>query len=101
MDKKIKIVFTGGGTGGHLMPLISVIREIKKLSNPNTITLYYLGPKDKNAFELLSKEGVIIYSILAGKSEDIFLSKILLIFFLLSPWDFYKVFLFYYLLIPN
>ncbi len=92
MDKKIKIVFTGGGTGGHLMPLISVIREIKKLSNPNTITLYYLGPKDKNAFELLSKEGVIIYSILAGKIRRYFSFKNIIDIFFTIPLGFLQSF---------
>ena len=46
----MKIVFTGGGTGGHVFPLVAIIREIRRIY-PNTLQrkpleLYYLGPID-------------------------------------------------------
>lgn len=54
----MKIVFTGGGSGGHFYPIIAVAQEIeaitseKKLLNPQ---LYYFGPKpfdERVLFEL-------------------------------------------------
>ena len=44
----MKIILTGGGTGGHTFPLIAVARQIKKYSL-NEIDFLYVGPKD--AFE--------------------------------------------------
>lgn len=50
----MKIVFTGGGTGGHFFPLIAVAEEINKQIDAQKlldIKLYYLGdtPYDKKA----------------------------------------------------
>jgi UDP-N-acetylglucosamine--N-acetylmuramyl-(pentapeptide) pyrophosphoryl-undecaprenol N-acetylglucosamine transferase len=48
----MKIVFTGGGTGGHFYPIIAVAEEInsiveeKKLLEPK---LYYIGPEPYDA----------------------------------------------------
>jgi len=92
MDKKIKILFTGGGTGGHLMPLISVIREIKKLYSGDDLKIYYLGPKDAYAKELLSKEGVIIHNILAGKIRRYFSFKNIFDIFFKIPVGFLQSF---------
>lgn len=83
----MKIVFTGGGTGGHIFPLIAVVREIKSLylqirlednlnvfaeankdDNPGeSLNFYYLGPKDEFSLILLSQEGVAAREISAGK----------------------------------
>ncbi|MBC7074221.1 glycosyltransferase, partial [Candidatus Parcubacteria bacterium] len=41
--KIVKIGLTGGGTGGHLIPLVAVVRELKKILKDRVI-FYYLGP---------------------------------------------------------
>jgi UDP-N-acetylglucosamine--N-acetylmuramyl-(pentapeptide) pyrophosphoryl-undecaprenol N-acetylglucosamine transferase len=61
-----KILFTGGGSGGHIFPIIAIVREIKKIS-PSDMEIYYIGPKDKFGFDLLSKEGVKVKTITTGK----------------------------------
>ena len=82
MAKKIKILFTGGGTGGHIMPLISVIREVKRLHGGDELKLSYIGPRDKESFELLSKENVKTYTIASGKIRRYFsLMNVVDIFF--------------------
>lgn len=42
-----RIILTGGGTGGHLFPLVAVARKIKELSDIGNLgepEIYYLGP---------------------------------------------------------
>lgn len=61
-----KILFTGGGTAGHVLPIIAIIREIRRLK-PEGFEFFYLGPRDEFGSILLSQEGVKIKEILAGK----------------------------------
>jgi UDP-N-acetylglucosamine--N-acetylmuramyl-(pentapeptide) pyrophosphoryl-undecaprenol N-acetylglucosamine transferase len=84
----MRIVFTGGGSGGHIFPLIAVVREIKELYLQKKLVesknvfgeqipedkqikeelgLYYIGPRDDFSLILLSQEGVKTSEILAGK----------------------------------
>jgi len=62
----MKIILTGGGTGGHTFPLIAVARQIKKLSL-NEIEFLYIGPKDAFAFDFFTKEGINIKFCKTGK----------------------------------
>ena len=68
MNQKVKIAFTGGGTGGHVMPIIAIGREIKKI-NPE-FELHYVGPK--NYCAELFKEGFISHPIISGKIRGYF-----------------------------
>lgn len=68
----MKVLLTGGGTGGHIYPLIAVIRQMKKNYSYDGFDFFYLGPKDKNTKDLLEKEGVIVKNILAGKFRRYF-----------------------------
>ena len=63
----MKIVFTGGGTGGHIFPILAICREMKKIYTKPDLKLYYLGPEDKYGLDLLSQEGIIVKKILTGK----------------------------------
>ncbi len=67
MKKKFKIVFVGGGTGGHLFPLISVIRELKRIFPEGSLEMSYIGPREKLAEEYIEREGVRVKYILTGK----------------------------------
>lgn len=70
--KKIKILFTGGGSGGHLFPIIAIAREIRRLSDDENIKLHYIGPKDKKNLFLLTQENIKIHSISSGKIRRYF-----------------------------
>jgi UDP-N-acetylglucosamine--N-acetylmuramyl-(pentapeptide) pyrophosphoryl-undecaprenol N-acetylglucosamine transferase len=67
----MKIVFTGGGTGGHIFPIIAIIRELKKLSLNFPIDIYYIGPKDDFSY-LLTQEKIKTLFVLSGKLRRYF-----------------------------
>lgn len=68
----MKILFTGGGTGGHTFPLIAVIREIRRIYPKEDLQLFYIGPKDEWASFLIAKEEVEVRTIFAGKIRRYF-----------------------------
>lgn len=63
----MKILFTGGGTAGHIFPIIALAREIKKISPQKDFQFFYVGPKDDFSKTLLSQEGILVKTIFAGK----------------------------------
>ncbi len=70
----MKIILTGGGTGGHFYPLIAVAREINKIVEAEHILnaeIYYLAdrPYDKQA---LSENNITFKQISAGKLRTYF-----------------------------
>lgn len=83
----MKILFTGGGTGGHIFPIIAIAREIKKIS-PD-IELLYIGPKDRWAHLFLPEEGIKVKTIFAGKIRRYLGPKEIL----LNIIDLFKLFL--------
>jgi len=71
----MKLLFTGGGTAGHIFPILAIVREIKKNYSYDGFEFFYLGPKDKYAKDLLEKEGIIVRNIVAGKVRRYFSVK--------------------------
>lgn len=64
----MRLLFTGGGTGGHIFPLIAIARELRKLLPAEEIEFFYLGPnKPELELILLSQEGFNIKTISSGK----------------------------------
>src|SRR3989338_8130708 len=75
MTKATKILFTGGGTAGHIFPIIAIVREIKKRYSQENLEIFYIGPKDDGFEELLAGEGIKVKTILAGKIRRYFKFK--------------------------
>ncbi len=82
----MRILLTGGGSGGHLFPLIAIARSIKKFAPRYGILEYgvldlkflYVGPKDDWIQELLEKEKIKGKIILSGKiRRDFSISSII------------------------
>lgn len=67
----MKILFTGGGTGGHVLPIIALTREIRRIYQ-NKIQFFYLGPRDEFGQILLSQEGIKVKHIFSGKIRRYF-----------------------------
>lgn len=63
----MKILFTGGGTGGHIYPIIAVSRELRSLAGDRALILHYVGPNDEYNLLLLRQEGFVIHTVAGGK----------------------------------
>ncbi len=96
--EKFLMVFTGGGSGGHVYPLIAVSEALRKrlaaLNAP--YEYFYMGPKDQYA-SLLAEQGMAIRPITAGKVRRyLSLQNILdipkfIIGFIQSLWGLYVI----------
>ena len=55
----IKIVFAGGGTGGHIYPGLAVADELKKIAEKNNlkIKIYWFGNSSGMDRTLVEKSG--------------------------------------------
>lgn len=63
----MKILFSGGGSGGHVVPILAIVREIRKAYKKTDIEFFFIGPKDDFSSILLSQEGIKVKHVLAGK----------------------------------
>jgi len=73
----MKIVFTGGGTGGHFYPIIAVAQRVNQIIDKEKILgakLYYFSddPYDK---EMLVQNGLLYEEVKAGKMRTYFSLK--------------------------
>ena len=65
----MRVLFTGGGTGGHFFPILAVIRELKRLAESEKILdleIFYMGP-DGFGKDILSEEGAVFLRVASGK----------------------------------
>jgi UDP-N-acetylglucosamine--N-acetylmuramyl-(pentapeptide) pyrophosphoryl-undecaprenol N-acetylglucosamine transferase len=68
----MRILFTGGGSGGHIFPIIAIARDLRRLYSKNDLEFYYLGPKEELSHILLSQEDFKIKNIFGGKIRRYF-----------------------------
>ncbi|MBU0612272.1 undecaprenyldiphospho-muramoylpentapeptide beta-N-acetylglucosaminyltransferase [Patescibacteria group bacterium] len=73
----MKIVFTGGGTGGHFYPIVAVAQKVNKIIDDEKIIgakLYYISdsPYDK---KMLFENGLLYEEVNAGKMRTYFSVK--------------------------
>jgi UDP-N-acetylglucosamine--N-acetylmuramyl-(pentapeptide) pyrophosphoryl-undecaprenol N-acetylglucosamine transferase len=66
MNKHYRIVLTGGGTGGHLFPLLPVAKELRARLGDQTEILYF-GPAGDMEQKIIGEAGIASIRILSGK----------------------------------
>ena len=65
----MRILFTGGATGGHFFPIIAIARELKRIAEDEQIIdleLYYMGPDDFGK-EIIAAEEIFFFQVGTGK----------------------------------
>lgn len=64
-----EVIFTGGGSGGHVMPAITLIKE---LLEDESITISYIGGRDSIEKSLVSDFNIKYFPIFTGKLRRYF-----------------------------
>lgn len=67
----MRIVLTGGGTGGHIFPLVAVARKIREKFG-SEVELLYIGSGNKLEREVFSQEEIRMKRVLSGKMRRYF-----------------------------
>jgi len=70
-----KIIFTGGGTGGHVFPIIAIVETIRE--KDSSIDMSYIGPKDFTTSVFLPLSKIKANYIFSGKIRRYFSPKAL------------------------
>lgn len=89
--KHIKIIFSGGGTGGHIFPAIAIANKIKALESGAKIR--FVGAKGRMEMERVPKAGYPIEGLwISGLQRKLTLQNLLFPFKLLSSlWNARKI----------
>lgn len=91
MEKKLKFIISGGGTGGHIYPAIAIANELKE-RHPNAEFLF-VGAKDKMEMQKVPQAGYKIEGLwIAGIQRKLTLQNAMFPFKLLSSlWKSYRI----------
>src|SRR3989338_6067080 len=68
----MRIIFTGGGTGGHTVPNIAIIDQVRASSWAKQCEMHYIGTKNSIEEKLVSALKIPFHSISAGKLRRYF-----------------------------
>jgi UDP-N-acetylglucosamine--N-acetylmuramyl-(pentapeptide) pyrophosphoryl-undecaprenol N-acetylglucosamine transferase len=62
----VRVIFCGGGTGGHVYPALTVASALRRLVPASDLDLLYIGVRGKLDAELVAREGIDFEGITAG-----------------------------------
>lgn len=69
----MRIALTGGGTGGHIFPIVAVVREIRKqVGEKGDVEFLFLGPDGELERDAMEKEFIPTKKIQCGKLRRYF-----------------------------
>lgn len=68
----MKILFTGGGTGGSVTPLIAIYQELTAKEKKHPFEFFWIGGKEGIEKEMVGKYNIKYYSIASGKFRRYF-----------------------------
>lgn len=94
-------MFTGGGTAGHIMPIVAIGRELRRLYLGEDLKLYYIGQEDDLAIALLRQENFRIKIITTGKVRRYFSFKNFVDILFKIPFGFLQSFFIVLFMRPN
>ncbi|MDD5652346.1 MAG: glycosyltransferase, partial [Candidatus Moranbacteria bacterium] len=66
----MRVVLTGGGTGGHIFPLITVADSIRKIDNQ--AEFMFMGPNSGLERRVMEKNRIRVRSVMSGKARRYF-----------------------------
>lgn len=91
MKQSVNIILSGGGTGGHIYPAVSIANELKE-KYPDAKFLF-VGAKDKMEMEKVPQAGYKIEGLwIAGLQRQLTLKNAMFPFKLISSlWNAYKI----------
>ncbi len=90
----MKVLFTGGGTGGHFYPIIAIAQELNKLAEEEhltTLSLYYMSDTQYNE-RLLFENNINFIKVNTGKARRYFSFLNILDFFKTIAGTIYAIF---------
>jgi len=84
-----RIVLTGGGTGGHIIPNIAVIQKLKE--KYKNLEMLYIGSKHGPEEKLIKRTGIDFKSVFTGKYRRYFSFSNFIDFFKV-PWGIWQAY---------
>ena len=98
-----RILFTGGGTGGHIFPIIAIAEEMRK--KDSNVKLEYIGPADFTSKTFLPQAKIKAFYITSGKLRRYFSFNSLLSnivdLFILIPFGIFQAFIIMFFTAPD
>ena len=86
--KKLKVIISGGGTGGHIFPAIAIAKSLEdKVDN---IELLFVGAKDRMEMQKIPEAGYKIKGLwISGLQRSLSLRNLSFPFKLITPSSYY------------
>jgi len=74
MEKHLKIILTGGGTGGHIQPILAVVSELRKIGDERQVDFDFLhiGSVPKKEKNIIEAADIEYDHVLTGKVRRYF-----------------------------